>query len=401
VFSHSEHRPCERRVAECPAGATRGKVSRLVSGMPRRPLVRPKPGDADPALYRAADPGYPSNFSRDSLTYALLADDFRALRCQLEFSSSHQGRRRDPETGEEPGKIHHELPGVHMRELLTTYNACDTTSLFLIGIHRLASLGDGDVGRRYRGNLDRALEYVHEHLYDDVFTEDPAQCGAERFALKVTYWKDSELNVSGERREPTYPIAYVLAHFQAKEALQAAADITGSTELTTRAAAMTEKGFETFWRGDHFAVAVQRDGLVIDPPSSDSLHSLLFLHPDEIEASDAEAVVEYSDQLATSFGYLPGRAVAQSDDEYHTRWVWVHEQALLHAAARRHGLERAEQIAERIVPAFTHGFPELLDPATSEPGGNPTQLWAAGAHVYFEHARVERALARLQDVSVR
>jgi glycogen debranching enzyme len=369
--------------------------------MPRRPLLRPKPGDADPSLYQAANPGYPSNFSRDSLTYALLADDVRALRSQVEFSSSHQGRRRDPETGEEPGKIHHELPGVRMRELLTTYNACDTTSLFLIGIHRLASLGDRDGGRRYRNNLDRALEYLHEHLYDDVFSEDPAQCGAERFALKVTYWKDSELNVSAERREPTYPIAYALPHFQAKEALQAAAELTRSRELTARAQAMTEKGFEIFWRGDHFAVAVQRDGVVIDPPSSDSLHSLLFLRPNEIEASHAEAVVDYSDQLATAFGYLPGRAVAQSDDEYHTRWVWVHEQALLHAAARRHGLERSERIAERILPAFAGGFPELVDPDSGEPGGNPTQLWAVGAHVYFEHVRVERALAQLQDVSGR
>ena len=369
--------------------------------MPRRSLLRPKPGDVDPSLYQAADPGYQSNFSRDSLTYALLADDIRALRSQVEFSGSRQGLRRDPETGEEPGKIHHELPGVRMRELLTTFNACDTTSLFVLGIHRLASLGDRSVAQRYRNNVDRALEYLHEHLYDDLFSEDPAQCGAERFALKVTYWKDSELNVSGEWREPRYPISYALAHFQAKEALQAAADITGSRDLAARAEAMTCKGFETFWRGDHFAVAVQRDGLVVDPPSSDSLHSLLFLRAGEIEARDAEAVVGYSDRLATAFGYLPGRPVAESDDEYHTRWVWVHEQALLHAAARRHGLEPAERVAERILPAFAQGFPELVDPVTGEPGGNPTQLWAVGAHVYFEHVRVERALAQLLDVSNR
>jgi glycogen debranching enzyme len=365
--------------------------------MPPAPLIRPKPGDADPRLYLAADPGYTANFSRDSLTYALLAEDLRALRAQVEFSARRQGRRRDPETGEEPGKIHHELPGVQMRGLWTTYNACDTTALFVIGLSQLAHRGERGIARRYRHHLHRALEYLHEHLDDNVFYEDPKHCGAERFALKVTYWKDSELNVGGERREPTYPVAYALPHFQCKTAVRSAARLTGSKELRARADEMTRRGFEMFWRGDHFTVAVQGDGTVVDPPSSDSLHSLLFLRRDEISEADAEGVVEYSEQLATPVGYLPGLAQAPVGDDYHTRWVWVHEQALLHAAARRHGLERAEQLAERITNSLARGFPELIDPATGKPGGNPTQLWSIGANVYFEHVRVEKALARLID----
>ena len=365
--------------------------------MRRAPLFRPKPGDVDPRLYQAADPGYTANFSRDSLTYALLAEDLRALRAQLEFSARHQGRRRDPETGEEPGKIHHELPGVQMRGLWTTYNACDTTALFVIGLNHLVHRGDRSIGRRYRDNLDRALAYLHEHLVDDVFYEDTKQCGGERFALKVTYWKDSELNVDGSKREPTYPVAYALPHLQCKTALRAAARLTRSRELRAKADAMARRGFEMFWRGDHFAVAVQGDGTVVDPPSSDSLHALLFLRQQEISASDAQAVVEYCEQLATPFGYLPGLAEVPGGDEYHTRWVWVHEQALLHAAARRHGLQHAEQIAERITRSLTQGFPELIDPTSGEPGGNPTQLWSIGAHVYFERVRVANALARLVD----
>ena len=362
--------------------------------MPRA-LIRPRPGDVDPRLYQAAEPGYTANFSRDSLTYALLAEDFRALGSQIEFSARHQGRRRDAETGEEPGKIHHELPGVQMRGLWTTYNACDTTALFVIGLSYLEDHGDRDIGRRYRANLDRALGYLHAHLDGDVFYEDTRQSGAERFALKVTYWKDSELNVGGERREPTYPVAYALPHFQCKTAFQAAARLTGSRELQAQADAMTRRGFEMFWRGDHLAVAVQGDGMVVDPPSSDSLHALLFLRREEISADDAQAVVDYCEQLATSFGYLPGLAEVPGGDEYHTRWVWVHEQALLHAAARRHGLARSEEIAERITRSLSQGFPELIDPTSGMPGGNPTQLWSIGAHVYFERDRVAKALARL------
>jgi glycogen debranching enzyme len=365
--------------------------------MPGAPLIRLKPGDADPQLYQAAEPGYTANFSRDSLTYALLAEDLRALRAQIEFSARHQGRRRDPETGEEPGKIHHELPGVQMRGLWTTYNACDTTALFVIGLHHLAYHGDRGAVRRYRDHLDGAIAYFHEHLDNDVFYEDTKQCGAERFALKVTYWKDSELNVPRGKREPTYPVAYALPHFQCKTAVRAAARLTRSRELRARADAMTRRGFETFWRGDHFAVAVQGDGTVIDSPSSDSLHALLFLRRREISGRDAQAIVDYSEQLATPVGFLPGLAQAEGGDEYHTRWVWVHEQALLHAAARRHGLERAERVAERIVPTLTQGFPELIDPETRKPGGNPTQLWSIGAHVYFERVRVADALARLVE----
>jgi glycogen debranching enzyme len=365
--------------------------------MARLPLARPKPGEVDPRLYQAADPGYTANFSRDSLTYALLAEDLRTLRAQVEFSAGHQGRRADPETGEEPGKIHHELPGVEMRGLCTTYNACDTTALFLIGLAHLSHRGERGIARRYRHNVDRALAYIDAHLVDDVFYEDTKQCGAQRFALKVTYWKDSELNVSGEKREPTYPVAYALVHFQCKTALRAAARLTRSGELRRKAEAMTQAGLETFWRGDHFAVAVQGDGTVVDPPSSDSLHSLLFLRPSEITPEDARDVVDYSEQLATDVGYLPGLAQKRGGDEYHTRWVWVHEQALLHAAARRHGLERAMRIAERIVPALAYGFPELVDPETGKPGGNPTQLWSVGAHVYFERLRVAKALAQLVE----
>jgi glycogen debranching enzyme len=360
-----------------------------------------RPGGARDSVYQAAVPGYTANFSRDSFTYGLLADDLHALRAQLELSARHQGRSRDPETGEEPGKIHHELPGVRMRGLWTTYNACDTTSLFVIALSRLSRRGYRRIVGRFGENLDRAIEYLLAHVYDDVFFEDTKQSGAERFALKVTYWKDSELNVHGELRGPVYPIAYALAHFQCQAALREAARLTRRRELREQAARMVRRGFETFWRGDHFAVAVQGDGTVIDTPSSDSLHALLYLRTGEIAHADAERIVAYSEQLVTDFGYLPALPEAKDGDDYHTRWVWVHEQALLHAAARRHCLARAEEAAERVIPTLEQGFPELIDPVTGRTGGNPTQLWSIGAHVYFQRVRVAKALDALVDRDAR
>ena len=291
-------------------------------------------------------------------------------------------------TGEEPGKIHHELPGVKQDGLLTTYDACDTTALFLIALAHVANRGDSDVMRIYRSNIERALEYVHSHLIDDVFHEDTRQSGAERFALKVTYWKDSELNLPDPDKAARYPIAYALVHFQCVAALRAMAELTGSIELARKADTMTQRGLAAFWRRDHFAVAVRGSTDVADAVSSDSLHTLLFLEPGEIESSDLELVGRYSEQLATPFGYLPALPTDAGVDPYHTRYVWVHEQALLHAAADRHGLHHPRDIAARVIPAFGHGFPELIDPEDGSPiAGNRTQLWSIGAYRYFERSR--------------
>ena len=339
-------------------------------------------------LYQAGIPGYTSNFSRDGFTYGLLANDLDALRAQLRFSARHQGRRADPETGEEPGKIHHELPGVQQDGLWTTYDACDSTALFLLAVAHVATHGGDALQRRYRTNIERALDYLRSHLIDDVFHEDTRQSGADHFALKVTYWKDSELNLPGPEKAARYPIAYALVHFQYVAALRAMADLMESTELANQADSLTQRGIEAFWRGNHFAVAVRGDAVIADATSSDSLHTLLFLEPGTIDSSGLALIEPYSEPLATPFGYLPALPVAADVDPYHIRYVWVHEQALLHAAASRHGLQRATEIAARVTPAFEHGFPELIDPEDGSPiAGNRTQLWSVGAYLYFERSR--------------
>jgi len=338
-------------------------------------------------VYRAAYPGYPSNFTRDSLTYGLLADDLDALQAQIAFSAEHQGTKSDPVTGEEPGKIHHEFPGVKLRGLDTTYNACDTTALFLLAIAKLARSERPEVLRRYRDNIDRALGYIAAHTVDGVFTEDPKPSGAEKFALKVTYWKDSELNTI--EREPHYPIAYSLVHFQNKAAVQEMGHLLRHGGLLDRAWNMTFRGIQTFWNKDHFVIAKETNGRVVDTLSSDSLHTLLYIEPHEIEDLYPLRIVEYSEQLVTDIGYLPAISNVEGLDPYHIDHVWVHEQALLHAAARRHSLRRAEAVASRIIPAIQNSFPELVDPGTKKHAGNPTQLWAIGAYLYFKRLEAE------------
>lgn len=334
-------------------------------------------------LYMAAYPGYPGNFPRDSIIYGMLAGDRQALRAQIEFSANNQGIKANPITGEEPGKIHHELPEVILNNKSSAYNACDTTALFLLAIANLYESGDENILELYAKNIESALGYIKSHIHDSLFYEDPAMFGASKFALKVTYWKDSQLN--DFNAEPCYPIVYTLAHFQNAAAVEAIGRAAKDYELLDLSRKMTEKGLEKLWKDDHFIVAIDGKDTEIDPISSDSLYSLLYIDPDYIPYGYAEKIQKYMTKLETKAGYLSGIAYKSGIDDYHTRYIWVHEQALLHAASKKHSLDKSAEISSRIT-GFIDTFPELIDPTSGFiPAGNQPQLWAVGASQYFEN----------------
>jgi len=335
----------------------------------------------DTELYRAAFPGYPSNFSRDSFLYAMLAGDIEALQAQVQHSARYQGTITDPLTGEEVGKIHHELPGVFINDQYSTYNACDTTALFLLALTSLYKAGDETVLSRYSTNINTGVAYIQSHVHDNLFYEDPKLAGASRFGLKVTYWKDSVIN--GEQENPRYPIVYTLPHFQNAAALKAIGRATDQPQLIQFGEAMVQAGIDQLWAEDHFIVARDGDGVTIDPPSSDSLHALLYIEPSSLPDTYAQRIEQYMNQLKTKAGFRTGIPSGDIDDDYHTRYVWTHEQALLHAAASRHDLDKAAFISAQITDSLAT-FPELVDPINGySPAGNAPQLWAVGARKYF------------------
>ncbi len=339
-------------------------------------------------IYKAAEPGYQRNFSRDSLTFGILADDTEALEAQIAYSFKHQGDKVDSHTGEEPGKIHHEWPGVFYRDEETTYNACDSTALTLLTIARLVEMGKPELLSIYGPNIEAALGYIHNHIGPDgLFREDPSLAGADRFALRVTYWKDSVIN--GEQEEPAYPIVYTLAHFQNAAALKAIGRVMDRPNLTQTADDMEQAGINRLWRDGHFVTAITANE-VIDPPSSDSLHTLYYIEPtsEPLPSDAAEGVEEYMELLETAFGYRAGIPVNGGSDTYHTRYVWPHEQALMHAAAKEHRLMRAQEVARRVVSHCNSdgNYWELVDADDGSRNGNRLQLWVIGAIHYFNTA---------------
>jgi hypothetical protein len=250
--------------------------------------------------FEAAEPNYRSSFTRDSLITMLLSGEKEWLASQINYSARRIGQTKNPMTGEEPGKAHHELPGALLRDgLSTSYNACDTTAELLRSIAALYEHGDETVLGHYASIIEQCTGYIAAHVgTDGLFRDDPLFSGFEgvdgherKYALKVTYWKDSELNRPGQW-EPNYPIVYSLAHFQNAAAVRRIGAALGDNELRAFGDNMIKKGLELLWRGDHFVTAIDADG-EIDGVSSDSLFSLLFIPPEFLVAGQATQVQVY------------------------------------------------------------------------------------------------------------
>ena len=334
-------------------------------------------------LYRAAHPGYPGNFTRDGIIAASIGGDKHALRAQVAYTARNIGTKNDPITGEETGKAHHELPTVEINGASSAYNACDTTAMFLSSIAWLSENGEPELTSTLAEEIELGLTYIKRHVRNGLFIEDPSFSGAEKYGLRVTYWKDSVLNHK-ERQEPDYPIVYSLAHFQNADALMRIGRVLGRQELLDTAEEMYLTGMDKLWRGDHFVAAMDNSG-DIDPKSTDSLYALLYIPSEKLQAGQAISIEAYMKDLITPWGYRTGLPEVPDSDPYHTDFVWTHEQAKLHAAARKHGLEEAQGVTERIVAAMAGRFPELIHAETGKHAGNDPQLWAVQTFRYFQN----------------
>lgn len=341
--------------------------------------------------YEAADPGYKSSFTRDSLVAGGLAGNPQMLGTAIDYSVNRIGRSYNAYTGEEPGKPHHELPSVEFYGKSTAYNACDTAAELLRSLAVLSETTQPEIIAAYPAAIDETVNYIKRHVdLRGLFVEDPIFASAidvktpiHEYALNVTYWKDSELNRLGKKK-PHYPIVYSLAHFQNAHALERIGTATEDERLVRYGRYMTESGLRHLWRDDHFVTAIDEDG-EIDAPSSDSLHCLLYISRDQLPKGYADKIELYMQQLETQAGYRGGIPVVGDVDPYHMG-VWSHEQALLNAAATKHGLSHAQDTTQRIVdyidPAASH-YPEVLNPDNFKSEGNNRQLWSMAAYIYF------------------
>lgn len=334
-------------------------------------------------VYDAGLPRFPRNFTRDGIISALLFDDVKMMRDQLLFCALHQGARHDPHTGEEPGKIFHEFPGFPLRGLSTQFNGCDTTGLWLYG---LAWCNDMALVAQLRPNIQKAIAYVRSHLREDgLFEEAPNYCGAEQFALKVTYWKDSVLY--GRRNgEAEWPAVFTLAHVQTMAGVRAIGTLLGDDSLLEMASRMSN-ALDLLWDDDlgTFIPMLDAQG-PLRLNTSDPLHTLPYLSPNDISSARLAKIAESSQAVETPLGYnvmIPTEAEDVYYD-YHAKTVWPFEQAIIHKGARAFGLSKVAQVCERVVPYIQDSAPETLSTfiELNSLSCDP-QLWTIAARTYF------------------
>lgn len=338
-------------------------------------------------LYNAGLPAFPRNFTRDSVIAALLYDDMAMMAAQIRFGALHQGQRNDATSGEERGKIFHEYPGVRLRDRSTQFNGCDTTGLWLYGLaqHEVQA-GNLTLLSELHPQVRRAIDYLLAHVDErGLFVESPSFCGAERFALRVTYWKDSV--VFGRKGgEPTWPAVFTLAHVQNMAGLRAIGELLGDEPLLATAQNMLS-ALDLLWDDALGGYVVALDGAgPIRVVTSDLLHMLAYLRVGDLSAETLTALSRTSQTLETDLGYraMPAGASRQVDYDYHAKTVWPFEQAMIHLGASRFGLQHVQQVSQRVVPHIQHNAPETLkaEPDVHSRSCDP-QLWTVAARDYF------------------
>ena len=349
--------------------------------------------------YIAGLPGYPRNFSRDVLLAGLISMDAEMLQTQLAISSKHQGKEIDARSGEEPGKIHHEYPGVRLsgrEQYLTTYNACDSTALYLLSVEALGHLdpvaygrfmADGDGAK----HVAAAADYIEQHLREGIFWEYPPE-SSQHYALKTTYWKDSVLPDPAGKQEPDYPATFALAHFQNARGMLSAATVLSDDRLRLVADGMFATGIEEFITANYFETYRDQSSR-LQQASSDELQALAYIPPGYRYMMPMRAIRARARQLQTPAGYActPLAVASRLKDAYHGYVVWPFEQALIHYGCLKFGLRHEAEIAGRCAPHINLGNELLLIESDISGAGNDRQLWSVAAKQYFDGDSALRA----------
>ncbi|MGH8908643.1 MAG: amylo-alpha-1,6-glucosidase [Egibacteraceae bacterium] len=369
--------------------------------------------DRSTATIAAGAPWFMTLFGRDSIIASLMAlpvDPSLALGT-LQTLARYQGKKVDPHTEEEPGRILHET-----RDGMETkfgvggsiyYGTVDATPLFvlLLGELRQWGLAWQEV-EELLPYADRALEWVERHgdRDGDGFVE--YQRMTDR-GLRNQGWKDSEdcINfANGRIAEP--PIAlcevqgYVYAAYLARSHFAKEAGHERQAQVWYNKAAMLKKAFnECFWLPEHgwYAVGLDRDKQPIDALASNMGHCLW---TGIVDKDKAPLVAErlMSSEMFNGWGIrtLASSMGSYNPVSYHNGSVWPHDNGIIAAGLMRYGfVEEAQRVASAILDAaeaFGGRLPELFcgfdrSECQQNPVPYPTscspQAWAAATPMHL------------------
>ncbi|ASJ07915.1 aminotransferase [Thermococcus siculi] len=309
----------------------------------------------------------------------------------LRLFGAIQGRKNDPRSEEEPGKIPHEF---RLGELAQSgkipfgpyYGTVDATPLYVaLAGEYLHWTGDMGLLEGIRSNLTRAVEWILEKLRGNGYiTYVPGILGNKG-------WKDSRDAIVDEDGNPAKPpIALVEVQGYAYWALRLAGELEMTeldSEILLREAERLKKRFNRdFWIDGYYALALDGDGEPLRVVSSNMGH-LLLTGIAEHEEDIAERL--FQPDMLSSYGIrtLGSKERAYNPFSYHRGSVWPHDNALIALGLARIGrTDLAKELADRVFKAAKlmpeKELPELysgLNELVPVPRANSPQAWSAAS----------------------
>jgi glycogen debranching enzyme len=369
----------------------------------------------DPSLaaVAAGAPWFMALFGRDSLltSYMAIPVDRSLALGTLRLLARHQGRRVDPLTEEEPGRILHEVrlgveTGLSLGGGSAYYGTADATPLFVVLLGELVRWGAEPAHvRELLPHADRALEWIDKYGDKDGDGFVEYQRATDR-GLRNQGWKDSWDGITfadGTVAEP--PIAlcevqgYVYDAFRTRALLaQEMNDDATAQRCLDRANTLKTRFNEQFWLPDRgwFALALDRDHHPVGSCASNMGHCLWSGIVDTDKAPSVAGNL-LSPGMFSGWGVrtLSSEMGAYDPVSYHNGSVWPHDNAFVVSGLMRYGfVEEAQRVAEGLLEAaqmFGGRLPELFcgfdRDEYPEPVPYPTscspQAWAAAAPVHL------------------
>ena len=373
-------------------------------------LLLADPEDPADVFAAAGSPWFLTLFGRDSLWTARLTLPFGTdlARGTLRTLARRQGAATDPSTGEEPGKILHEVrrstyadPSSHLHLPPVYFGTVDATSLWVCLLHDAWrwGLADAEV-TALAPHLERALAWQAASVErsPDGFLRYVDESGS---GLANQGWKDS--GDSMRRRDGSIaeaPIALVETQAYAVQAARGAAHLREEVlgrpgdDLRRWAEELSDRVRASFWVSDadgpYLAMALDRHGAPVDGVGSNMGHVLGTGLLTAEEGALVAGRLTSPDLLGPyGIGTLGRGNPAFNPVGYHTGSVWSHDTAIgaLGLAIDGHGAESASVLRALVDVAsrFSYRLPELFggEPGTTGPVPYPAscrpQAWAAAA----------------------
>lgn len=367
--------------------------------------------DGEDVFLGAGVPWFVTLFGRDSIWAArmLLPVGTGLAAGTLRVLARRQGTRVDPDSGEAPGKILHELRrqdfilegnGLHLPAAY--YGTIDATPLWISLLHDAWrwGLAEAEVGELLP-HLEAALGWLAGDADPDGdgFLEYLDTTGK---GLTNQGWKDSADAVrfhDGRLAEPPIALAEVQGYAY-RAALDGAAlldafERPGGAKWREHAAVLAERFRAKFWvDGGYPALALDRDKRPVDALTSNIGH---LLGTDLLNAAEERAVATALGGEAMSGGYglrtMSALDAGFAPLSYHCGSVWTHDTAIVAAGLARSGFPaEATTLIDGLLTAaetFDYRMPELhagdARSALSRPMPYPAacrpQAWSAAAAV--------------------